>query len=72
MDGRRRQQWLTWALIAGALYGVNRLLCDAVRRREGMSRAKPPALDRWENEGGGVPVGGSHMAAQVEPQVLPR
>lgn len=67
MDRRRRPQWLTWALIAGALYGVNRLLCDALRRRDAVSVAKPPALERWENEGGGVPVGGSHMAAQVKP-----
>lgn len=53
-------------LAAGALFarwiaGRNRALHHALDT----PAARPEPLNRWEGEGGGVPVGGSRIAAQV-------
>jgi hypothetical protein len=43
----------------------------ADRQREAArARAQPRHLQTWEGEGGGVPVGGSRTAAQVEAEGL--
>lgn len=53
------------ALLGGAWYLLRRY---AQQQREMSStRAKPEHLQTWEGEGGGVPVGGSRIAAQVQP-----
>jgi hypothetical protein len=52
------------ALLGGAWYVIYREVCQ--QRAMAQSRAKPEHLQTWEGEGGGVPVGGSRIAAQVE------
>jgi hypothetical protein len=51
------------ALAAGWLAAWRR----ARARRLARPQAQPRELQTWEGEGGGVPVEGSHTAAQVRP-----
>jgi hypothetical protein len=37
--------------------------------RQNTPRAKPEALQRWEDEGGAVPVAANRTAQQVQPHV---
>jgi hypothetical protein len=57
---------LTLTLLAASALVCSRALQSSRRRRASTSPAKPEPLQTWENEGGGVPVGNSRMAAQVE------
>ena len=58
----RKLLLLAAAALAGNWYAAR-------QRKRRSQRLEPKAsaepLGRWENEGGGVPVGGSHTASQV-------
>ncbi len=62
----RKLLLLAAAALAGNWYA-------AWQRQRRSRRLEPKAsaelLGRWENEGGGVPVGGSHTASQILPPV---
>lgn len=62
-----RPRWFGFALLAAGAFVCGGLVREARRRRALTSRAKPEPLQVWENEGGGVPIGGGHTAAQVRP-----
>lgn len=54
------------ALLAGLAYAVWRSVRTThVSRRGARAGGQPEDLTRWEGEGGGVPVGGSRTAAEL-------
>jgi hypothetical protein len=66
---------LDWTVPMKALIGL--LMVGAValgisldrRKRGERGRVSRPDINRWEEEGGAVPVSGQQTAAQVEPTV---
>jgi hypothetical protein len=55
------------ALLGGTWYMVRKYV-NQQKQAATQMREEPRYLQTWEGEGGGVPVGGSRTAAQVEPQ----
>jgi hypothetical protein len=60
----RMVKMMGWGLLGVSAYAAFR---ENRRRSRDTVQAKPEAVQRWEGEGGGVPVSSHRMAAQVNP-----